>query len=120
MFTVPDGSIAAPFSMVRKRPRPSKDSSENPIGSIRLWQGAHIGTLAKVAAYACRLLCPGCGMIGCNNGELGGGGIGWQRSLWMTNVPRPVGNVSGGLEVRVNSDAWVSKPDRTCGSSEAG
>ena len=42
---VPDASMRKPLSLVRHAPIASKFSSENPMGSIKLWQDAQAGFL---------------------------------------------------------------------------
>ena len=102
-----------PPSVVRHFPIRSKFSSENPIGSMILWQAAHTGLL-RCCSIFCRT------EVGCcapsfsgSGGTFGGGrGAGVPRRFSRTHLPRATGEVRFATEVTSRKLDWPSKPRR--------
>src|SRR5436309_16055372 len=74
----PRGSIRKPPSLIRHAPTASKFSSDNPIGSINLWQDAQ-GSFVRCSSSRCRtdnILASPLVAFSLSAGTFGGGGGG--------------------------------------------
>ena len=104
-----------PPSVVRHVPIRSKFSSENPIGSMILWQAAH----DRIVAVLLHPLPDRRGLLRAlsfsfNGGTLGGGrGGGVPRRFSRTHLPRATGDVRLATDVTSRKLAWPSKPRRS-------
>src|ERR1019366_1264174 len=91
---VPEGSICDPSSFVRHCPTASKFSSENPSGSINLWQPLH-GSFARCCSMRSRkesFFAPA--SFSLRAGTFGGGGLGgFPNRFVRIHFPRSTAEV---------------------------
>src|SRR5262249_17310200 len=96
---VAETSIGSPFSGGRLPPIVSEGSSESPMGSVRVWQGAQAVFVACAINRSRRVLS---GLLGSLTTEkstsFGGSGVGEQRKMSSSATPRLVGEERPGCE----------------------
>ena len=103
--------MAAPLSTVRQRPIPSKFSSESPIGSISLWQLAHVG-LRRCSSIRSRIERAFAGVSSSGGTFAGASGGGVPRILVSTYLPRSTGEVRLFCDVSARMLPCPSSPRR--------
>ena len=111
----PLGSIAAPCSVSRNWPAPSKFSSASPIGSVILWQPAHTGLVRCRSRRSRAVFSRESGSSSSEKSTFGGGrGTVWHSSSSRTALPRSVGELRPGWACAARKLTWVRSPCARC------